>query len=62
VVDESDPQNSAHQIISVNQGEVVGLVAGSVQSGLPAPYNDYVTVRTSAGKVGKVSRFCVQEM
>ena len=61
MVNENDPQYLNHQIISVQAGEMVDLVAGTLESGLPSPYQGYVLVKTQT-KIGKVSRHCLQEI
>lgn len=57
-IDETRPDYFAHGIIRVQQGELVELLDGSLENGLPAPYSDYVLVRTAGGKVGKVGKLC----
>ena len=49
-----------HNIISVSEGEVVTLVEGDLTNGLTAPYQDYVQVRTSDGREGKVAKVALQ--
>ena len=58
-VDEGAAANKAHGIISVYEGENVTLIEGSPKDGLPAPYEDYVLVRRSDGREGRVSRYIV---
>ena len=62
IVDERSPTFAAHGIISVPEGETLELVGGSLDNGLPSPYEDYILVRTSSGRVGKVSRWCVSRL
>ena len=57
-IDERRPEYAEHGIIRVECGETVELVQGSIQAGLPSPYTDYVLVRTSSGKIGKVGKLC----
>jgi len=57
-IDESRPDYFSHGIIRVEEGDYVELLDGSLQTGLPPPYSDYVLVRTSKGKVGKVGKLC----
>jgi len=60
-VDESLPAYKSHGIIKVVEGEMVDLLQGTPQTGLPPPYNEYIMVKTSAGKVGKVGRLCFEQ-
>ena len=57
-IDERAPEYAAHGLIRVSQGEVVELMDGSLELGLPPPYSDYVLVRTRDGRIGKVGRKC----
>ena len=57
-VDERRPEYLAHGIIRVIQGEVVELLDGSIQTGLPPPYEEYVLIRTATHRVGKVGKLC----
>jgi len=59
-VQEDAEQYKAHDIISVYDGETVTLLEGSPETGLPAPYADYVRVRRSDGREGHVSRFVMR--
>lgn len=59
-INENDPSTLAHNIISLNRGDPCYLVDGTLEFGLPVPYQDYVTVqRLSDRKIGKISRHCV---
>lgn len=57
-VDESKPEYKAHGIIRLEKGEFVELLDGTLRTGLPAPYTDYVLVKTRDNRVGKVGRLC----
>ncbi|GBG30239.1 SH3 domain-containing YSC84-like protein 1 [Hondaea fermentalgiana] len=60
VVNESDPAMTAHNIITVRRGDPLFLLDGSLQTGMPYPYADYVSVqRLSDGHSGKVSKYCL---
>lgn len=61
IVDESEPRNAKHFIISVKKGQDVILVEGDREKGLPAPYEDYVSVYVpSTYKAGRVSKFVLE--
>jgi len=55
IINEMDPINQEHSIISVPMDSVVELVSGDLENGLGGPYADYVEVKFK-GKVGKISR------
>jgi len=57
-VDERRPEYATHSIIRVTLGESVELVDGSLKAGLPPPYGEYVLIRTSSGRIGKVPKLC----
>jgi len=60
IVEEDSAAMKAHNIISARRGDPCFLIDGSLQLGLPVPYQDYVTIqRLSDGRTGKVSRFCL---
>lgn len=59
LVNETDSQMKAHNIIAVPLGVQVALIKGDLQAGLGAPYTDYIEVEYN-GKVGKISRLVVR--
>ena len=62
VVDEDAPQYAAHDIITVRMGDTLELLEGTPEQGCLPPYSDYVLVRSKQNKVGRVSRFCVEDV
>ena len=60
VVAEDSADMQAHNIISFKRSDPCYLIDGTVEIGLPYPYQDYVTVqRLTDHKIGKISRYCV---
>jgi len=57
-IDENDSKWALHGIIRVVQGEIVELLQGTLETGLPPPYVEYVLIRTLNDKTGKVGRLC----
>ena len=51
-----------HGIITVRKGEVCHLIKGTLETGEPAPYQEYVWVRTAIGYEGRVSRFVLKHV
>lgn len=61
IVDEYSEVMLKHGIIRVVKGERVILLRGNLETGLGAPYQDYIEVqRLSDNKVGKISRKVVR--
>jgi hypothetical protein len=58
LVDEGNPINQQHHILSVPAGATVTLVRGNLQCGLDTPYQNYIEVEYN-GRVGKISRMIV---
>ena len=59
-IDENDPRNLEHGVVSGRQGDKVAIIAGSIENGMPSPYEDYCLVQFENGKIGKISRFVLQ--
>jgi hypothetical protein len=57
---ENQEAYAQHNIISVYEGETVELIEGDLANGLPEPYQDYVTVKTDDGRIGKVAKEALQ--
>jgi lipid-binding SYLF domain-containing protein len=59
VVDEELPRFRDHFVISARKGTVCTLIDGELALGLPPPYQDFVMVHIPPGKVGRISKFCL---
>jgi hypothetical protein len=63
IVDESRLEFSEHGIISAKQDDIVEIMDGTLESGLPPPYEEYCLVKIiSTGRIGKVSRFLLRPL
>jgi hypothetical protein len=62
-VDESAPSNQEHGIVSGRKDDIVDILEGTLEKGLPTPYSEYCLVKfVASGKVGKVSRFLLRPL
>jgi len=60
VVDERAVENVEHGIVAGSKGDIVRVIEGTIESGMPPPYDEYCLVRFGDGKIGKVSRFLLK--
>jgi len=52
-------EGTAHNLVSGYRGDPCNIVDGTLEAGLPSPYQDYVTIQFLTGKTGKISKYCL---
>jgi hypothetical protein len=60
IIDERALENLEHGIVAGKRGDVVTILSGSIEQGLPPPYSEYCLVEFSDGKIGKVSKYLLR--